>query len=425
MFKLKGLTKKERSWVLYDIANSAYILTIVTVLFPLYYGSVSSDVSNASSIFKFVTAGIALLIALLSPVIGSLSNYKGNKKKFFIIFLSVGLVGGFGLIIPGLSIFALLAFFSISSIGYSVTNVIYDAFLMDVTDDDRMDEVSSAGYAWGYIGSMIPFAIAIIPFALVTFEFIDPSYEYISIAFAFVVALLWWLFYSLPLLKDVDQTYSVEKSPTPIKSAFVNLGQTFGHVRKYKHIFLFLIAFLFYNDVVNTVIRLATNIGSDLEVGNAVLLGVVILVQIIAFPSAIIYGRLANKFGSKSMIYYGIGIYALTILITSFIDEDTAWLMWIVGFLIGTAQGGIQSISRSYFAKMLPKEKANEFFGFFSVFGRFSGVFSPFLLGLFGILWGTNMAVLTLLLPLGISIVILLFVHPDKQKEMLINDTLN
>ena len=417
MFKLKGFSKKERSWILYDIANSAYILTVVTVLFPIYYQGVAADVDNRTTIFSFVTAGIALIVALLSPIIGSLANYRGNKMKFFKLFLGIGIIGGFGLVIPGFEMIALLAFFSISSIGYSLSNVIYDAFLMDVTTDERMDNVSSSGYAWGYIGSMVPFAIAIIPFALVTFGILDASYEYLSVAFAFVISLIWWFIYSIPLIKDVEQTYVVENSKKPIRDAFKNLAVTFSHIKKFKNIFVFLIAFLLYNDVVNTVIRLATTIGSDLGVGDSVLLGVVVLVQLIAFPSAIIYGRMADKFGSKTMIYYGIIVYAITVVVASFITEDATYLMWVVGILVGSAQGGIQGISRSYFAKMVPAEKANEFFGFFSVFGRFSGIFSPFLIGFVSLLWGTNIAVITLLIPLTISVLLLVFVHVDEQKK--------
>jgi len=417
MFKLKGFSKKERSWILYDIANSAYILTVVTVLFPIYYQGVAADVDNRTTIFSFVTAGIALIVALLSPIIGSLANYRGNKMKFFKLFLGIGIIGGFGLVIPGFEMIALLAFFSISSIGYSLSNVIYDAFLMDVTTDERMDNVSSSGYAWGYIGSMVPFAIAIIPFALVTFGILDASYEYLSVAFAFVISLIWWFIYSIPLIKDVEQTYVVESSKKPIRDAFKNLAVTFSHIKKFKNIFVFLIAFLLYNDVVNTVIRLATTIGSDLGVGDSVLLGVVVLVQLIAFPSAIIYGRMADKFGSKTMIYYGIIVYAITVVVASFITEDATYLMWVVGILVGSAQGGIQGISRSYFAKMVPAEKANEFFGFFSVFGRFSGIFSPFLIGFVSLLWGTNIAVITLLIPLTISVLLLVFVHVDEQKK--------
>jgi len=414
MFKLKGFSKKERSWIMYDIANSAYILTIVTVLFPIYYQSLAAHIPNRTQIFALVTAGIALTDALLAPVIAALSNYRGNKKKFFFIFLVLGIAGGFALIIPGLHLVALMIAFIISSIGFNVTLVLYDAFLIDVTDESRMDEVSSAGYAWGYIGSMIPFAIAIIPYALVTLGFLDPQYEVLTMSFAFIVALVWWFVFSLPILRDVKQNYNIEDEKSPLKESFKRLFKTFKEIRAYRFIFIFMLSYLFYIDVVNTVIRLATTIGTDLGVGVTVLLGVIVLVQLIAFPCAIIYGKMAKKFGGKIMILYGIAIYAATIVVTSMITEDTIWLMWVVGVLVGSAQGGIQSISRSYFAKMLPIEKANEFFGFFSVFGKFSGILSPFLLALVIGAWGTNNAVLILLVPLVLASGLLLLVKTQK-----------
>ncbi len=418
MFKLKSFSKKERSWILYDVANSAYILTIVTVLFPIYYGSIAANVANRAQIFMLVTAGIALTDAILSPIIGALSNYRGMKMKFFIIFLILGLVGGFALLIPGMAVIALLIAFVISSIGYNLSIVLYDAFLVDVTTEDRMDEVSSAGYAWGYIGSMIPFMVAIIPYALVNLGFLDSRYEYITIVFAFSIALIWWFIYSIPMLKDVKQGYNIEKEKKPLTQALKSLYRTFVEIKAYRFIFLFMLSYLFYIDVVNTVIRLATTIGMELGVGVTVLLGVVIMVQLIAFPCSILYGKLAKRFGGKTMIFYGIAIYGLTVFITSLIGENTIWLMWVVGALVGSAQGGIQSISRSYFAKMLPTEKANEFFGFFSVFGKFSGILSPFLMAIVITSWGANMAVLMLLIPLILSVILLLFVKSEKASYM-------
>ncbi len=417
MFKLPNFSKLERSWILYDVANSAYILTIITVLFPIYYQSIAANISNRSQIFAFVTAGIALTDAILAPIIGSLSDYKGNKKKFFKIFFTLGVLGGLFLAIPGLSPLVLIIVFIISSIGYNMSNVVYDAFLVDVTDESRMDEVSSAGYAWGYIGSMIPFTVAIIPYALVTLGFISESFEQLSVSFAFIVAIVWWYVYSQPILKDVNQVYELEHEDKPIRRSYQRLFNTFKDIKQYKMIFIFMLAYLFYIDVVNTVIRLATTIGSDLGVGVTTLLGVVVLVQIVAFPSAIIYGKLASKYGGKIMIFWGIVVYAITIGITHFITAETTYLMWVVGLLVGTAQGGIQSISRSYFAKMLPKEKSNEFFGFFSVFGKFSGIISPFLLGLVITSWGTNLAVLVLYGPLLIGTILFLFVNPKKNLE--------
>lgn len=414
MFKLPGFSKLERSWILYDIANSAYILTIITVLFPIYYQTIAANIDNRTQIFAFVTAGIALTDAILAPIIGSLSDYRGNKKKFFKVFLTLGILGGLFLAVPGLSPLALIVVFIISSIGYNMSNIVYDAFLVDVTDESRMDEVSSAGYAWGYIGSMIPFAIAILPYALVTLGFLNESFEQLSVSFAFIVAIIWWYVFSQPILKDVKQVYELEHEKKPVLRSYQRLFRTFKDIKKYKMIFLFMIAYLFYIDVVNTVIRLATTLGSDLGVGVTTLLGVVVLVQVVAFPSAIIYGKLASKYGGKIMILWGIFVYAITIGITYFITEETTYLMWIVGLLVGMAQGGIQSISRSYFAKMLPAEKSNEFFGFFSVFGKFSGIISPFLLGLVINSWGTNQAVLVLYGPLAIGTLLFFFVNPNK-----------
>jgi UMF1 family MFS transporter len=409
MFKLKAFDHLERSWILYDIANSAYILIVVTVLFPLYYGDTQS--------LAFATAGIALTDALLSPIIGGLTNYSGNKKKFFKLFFFIAVIGTLALIIPGLSQVALLVFFIISSIGYGLSNVVYDSFIIDVTSEERMDKVSSAGYAWGYIGSMIPFVVAIIPYGLINVGLLDESYTYVSIVFAFIIALSWWYYFSLPLLRDVNQTYNVEHVSNPISTSLKSLFHTFKDISKYKNIFLFMLAYLFYIDVVNTVIRLATTIGSDLEVSNIVLLGVVMLVQVVAFPAAIIYGNLTRKFGGKVMIFFGIFIYAIAIIITSFISAETAYLMWVVGFIVGLAQGGIQSISRSFFAKMLPKEKSNQFFGFFSVFGKFSGIISPFLFAVALNSLTTNQAVLILFIPLTIGAIIFSFVKDSSHKN--------
>jgi UMF1 family MFS transporter len=445
MFKFPKLTRKERAWVLYDVANSAFILTVITVLFPILYeliytqGNGIADVPKliieagvevknpayydvwnvGSQIFKYLTSALALTVAILSPLIGSWSNYQGNKKKFFKLFLFMAILGGVGLAIPGYNWVVLLVIFAITSISYNLTNVLYDAFLVDVTEEENMDEISSLGYAWGYIGSLIPFFIGIIPYGLVALGMLDEQWAHYSISFAFLVSLVWWYLYSQPLLKEVDQTVNLESENDSLALSFKRLGHTFREVFQYKYIFLFLISYLLYIDVVNTVIRLATNIGGDLGVSAPIMLGVIVLVQVIAFPSAIIYGRMTKRFGAKNMIFYGIFIYAIGVVIVSQIYADTTYLMWVVGALIGTAQGGIQSISRSYFANMVPKEKANDFFGFFSVFGRFGGIVSPFIIASFMTTsLGTNGSVLLLLVPLAIATFILIFVRPDKKREI-------
>jgi len=451
MFKLPHLTKKERAWVLYDVANSAFILTVITIFFPILYELVymapevadglekyiivgGEEVLNpayksiwtpGSQTFKYMTSFLALTVALMSPVIGAWSNYRGNKMKFFKIFLFTAMIGGTGLAIPGWSWVTLLVIFFVTSMGYNLTNVIYDAFLVDITTEDRMDEISATGFAWGYIGSLVPFFVGLIPYGLVLFGIIKPGFlgmdasllERVAIGIAFLISIAWWFYYSLPLLRDVEQTYNLTQEKNSLGKSFMRLGQTFKEIRAYKYIFIFLIAYLLYIDVVNSVIRLATNIGSDLGVGTMTMLGVIVMVQVIAFPSALIYGRMTKRFGGKKMIYYGILVYAVGVFLVFSINSSTTYFMWIVGGLIGTAQGGIQSVSRSYFARMVPYEKANDFFGFFSVFGRFAGIFSPFLIGFFQAenRLGTNGAVLLLLIPLALSCILLFFVRNPKE----------
>lgn len=434
MFKFKHLSKAERSWVLYDIANSAFILTVITVLFPLLskhiaVGDGYTDTKFISATFMYITAGIALFVAVLSPIIGAAANYKDKKSIFFKFFLIVGIAGGFGLAIPGLSWITLLAIFAIASIGYNSTNVIYDSFLVDVTEEENMDSLSAFGFAWGYIGSMIPFFVGLVPFALVTFEMIDGDKVFtlggwdftmynLAISFAFVVAVLWWLYYSLPMLKNVKQSYEIEEDYSFGKS-LKSLGELFKNFKKYKSIFIYMLAYLLYIDVVNSVIRLATTIGSDLKVSDTMLLAVVVIVQFVAFPCALIFGNLTKKFGAKKMIYYGIFMYAVTIYVVYNITETTTWLMLVVAVLIGSAQGGIQAVSRSFFARMIPREKANEFFGFFSVFGRFAGIFSPLLLAvLYTRGLSVNNSVLALLIPLSLGAILLSFVPDIKNNDI-------
>ena len=430
MFKLPKLSKTERAWVLYDVANSAFILTVITIFFPILYKMIFMDSegiglipdtqayddvwTTGSVIFKYLTSAIALTIAILSPIMGAWSNYAGNKKKFFKIFLFMGILGGIGLAIPGLGWVTLLVLFTISSMGYNFTNVLYDAFLVDVTDEENYDEISATGYAWGYIGSLVPFFVGIIPFALVTFGVLDESYSQLTYSFAFIVALAWWFYYSLPLLRDVEQKYSIEQEENSLGKALKRLRKTFKDIRSYRMIFLFLIAYLLFIDVVNTVIRLAINIGQDLHVGDETMLGVIVMVQVIAFPSALFYAKMVKKFGGKPMLFYGIFVYAVAVYVVFMITEDTTYLMWVVGAIVGTAQGGIQSLSRSFFAKMVPAEKANDFFGFYSVFGRFGGILSPFIIATFQVSLGINTAVLLLLIPLGVASVVLAFVKEGK-----------
>jgi UMF1 family MFS transporter len=415
---LKRFTKEERSWIMYDVANSAFVITVMTALFPLYFGIVTKDAgiaeAQSTAYLAYANSFYSLIIAFLSPVLGTIADYKGKKKKMFLGFFYLGIIGGLGLAIPGMDWQVLIIVFVIAMIGYSGSNVFYDAFLTDVTVEERMDEVSSYGFAYGYIMSLIPFVIGIIPFALSFLGVIDFDIK-LAVSIAILINVAWWYFMTQPMVKNVKQKYFVEPEEKYIRQSFTRLFNTFKEIKKYKNLFLFLIAYFFYIDVVGTIISMAVKIAGDLGVGAPVQLGLVIYIQVIAFPCAIIFGKMAKKFGSKNMLLTGAFMYLLVVMSAMFITPGREWVIWILGTLVGMAQGGIQAISRSYYAKMIPnKENSNEFFGFFNIFGKFATILGPVVIGFIAQITGdTRTAILGLIPLLVIGIVLLLFVKEE------------
>ncbi len=426
--KIAGLTKEEKNWILYDVANSAYVLTSFTVLFPLLQKIVAAQEGissiQAARVMMIVTGGVTLLVALFSPFVGAMANYGNKKGGLFKGFFALGVSAGLIMALPGLPYVPLFVFFALSSIGYSGANILYDAFLVDVTTKERMDQVSTAGFGYGYIGGLIPFFVGALPYGLALFGVLDKSrawnirgwtftMEELTISIGFLVSLLWWLVLALPMLVSLKQGYSLRLSGGKIfRDVLGDLRSNFQEIRKYRQIFLFLLAYFFYIDVVNSVIRLATTIGGALEgVEDFLLLLVVVIVQLIAFPCSLAFGRLCKVWGAKKVLLWGLSNYVWVILCTYGISEERIWLIFLVAILIGVSQGGVQGVSRSFFAKMLPQEKANKFFGLFGVFGRFAGVASPFLLAFLSQSYSMNIAILGLLLPLGIGMLLLVLVQ--------------
>lgn len=377
-------TKSEKSWIFYDVANSAYTLTVMTVLFPILFIDIATkngvSSSNATAYTQYAKSFYSIIIALLAPILGTYADYQGRKKKFFVFFVSLGLLGAFLLSIPGLSWKIILLVYIVATLGYSGANVFYDSFLTDVTTNDRMDKISSHGYGWGYIGSIIPFIIGMIIYALALFDVIALE-DNIAINIAFLIASIWWGVFTIPLIKNVKQVHFIKPEPKPVKMSILRLVKTFRNIRNYKNVFLFLLAYFFYIDGVYTIITAAIPIAKALNiVDDIMLMSIVLIIQIIAFPCAIAFGNLSKKFGSKRMIIFGIIIYILITIIGYNISK--AYHMWIIALLVGVAQGGIQSLSRSYFGKMIPKEQSNEFFGFFNIFGKFAAIVGPFIVGI-------------------------------------------
>ena len=393
----KDLTKEEFSWVLFDWANQSYVMVVMTTIMSLFFIEsarlAAVDHETASAYFALSNTVATVAIGLMAPVIGTLSGYKGKKKFLFTIFTFIGLMGTIGLaFVPDVLWFWMLLVFVISSIGYSGSSKIYDAFLVDVTEKDRMHWISSLGFAYGYIGGALPFIACIALVVLVQFGVVDMPLM-LAYRIAFIIAAVWWIIFSVPMFKNVRQKYGSEQEDKYIRKSFIKVWTTFKEIAAQKSILIFLVAFFLYSDGVSSIIRMATAYGSTIGLDAVTLLMVLLVTQFVAFPFAIIYGKLSRRYGAKSMIYFGIGTYCVVCAVALFMnparDLQTLTIMfWALAMLVGTAQGGIQALSRSYFGRIIPKEKSNEYFGFYNVFSRFASVLGTTIFGVITILTG-------------------------------------
>lgn len=366
--KESKLTRLELSWVLYDVGNSAFTLLVATIL-PIYFNALAENAGVSSADYLawwgYAASISTLLVAFIGPVFGTFSDQKGMKKPIFITALLVGVAGCAALVIPGSWVLFLIVFIAAKT-GYSASLIFYDSMLTDVTTPERMDSVSSKGYAWGYIGSCIPFVISLI------FVLFKESIG-ISMTTAIAIALLinagWWLLMSVPLLKNYHQIYYVEpEGKNQVSAVFKRLGHTFMELKQQKNIFLFLLAFFFYIDGVYTIIEMATAYGQSLGLDTTGLLLALLLTQVVAFPFALIFGRLSAAVDNVKLIRVCIFAYFCIALFA--IQLDKQWEFWVLAAAVGMFQGAIQALSRSYFARIIPPEKSGEFFGIYDICGK-------------------------------------------------------
>jgi len=385
------LTRLERQWILYDVGNSAFTLLIATIL-PIYFNALAQGAglseTNYLAYWGYAVSLSTLLVALGGPVLGTLADQKGMKKPIFFGALLLGVAGCLAMgFVSGWVAF--LAVFVAARVGYSASLIFYDAMLVDVTEESRVDAVSSYGYAWGYIGSCIPFVICLLLVLVVKNYFL-----------AFAVVALWWLATSIPLLKNYRQRYFVPLQERPIRASFSRLWKTLKSAKKEKKVFLFLLAFFFYIDGVYTIIDMATAYGSALGLDSTGLLLALLVTQIVAFPFAILFGRLAQKVENSRLItlciiaYLGIGVFAVFL--------HTQMQFWILAVLVGMFQGGIQALSRSYFIKIIPNEKSGEYFGLLDICGKGAAVMGTTLVS--AVTQATGNA------SLGVGAIVILFV---------------
>lgn len=421
-----GFTKEETSWILYDVGNSAQVLTTCTVIFPLLIAKITPG--DSSVYVGWANAIYAIILALISPVLGTMADYKDKKMRMFKFFLYMGIFGGFALALPFIDYKMALLVFVIAMLGYNGSIIFYDAFIVDVCDDERVDKVSAAGYAWGYIGSVLPFLIFVIPFAAVTLfgdkvtgDLVIGSFTLtyrMACGITMGLAVLWWWIYSRPMLKNVKQKNYHEPVPHVIKESFAHLWHTFRDVKKNKNIFLFCISYFFYIDCVNTVIKMAVSLATEIGITDTMSLVVVIFINIIACPFSILFGKLVGNFGSKKMIYAGIIGYIGVVGCGAMIQSNPSFI-WLVALLVGMFQGGIQSVSRSYFAKLIPdKADSNEFFGFFSVFSKFSAILGPIAVSIIIMITGeTRYGILGLIPMMVLGMIFLMFVKDPESEQ--------
>ena len=361
------LTPLERYWVLYDIGNSAFIL-LATTLIPIFFNSLANGAglneSQYLAYWGYAGSVATLLVALIGPICGTLADYKGFKKPIFMICMLMGALGcaALGLSWSWLSF---LAFFVIAKVGFSSSLVFYDAMLPEVTTDARMDTVSSSGYAYGYIGSVIPFVVCLV---LVLGSGAIGLSQGTAMVIAFLLTAVWWVVCTLPLLRNYRQTAYVEHGKHPIADTIRQLGRTFRDAKKEKHIFLYLLAFFFFIDGVYTIIDMATAYGTALGLDSTGLLLALLLTQIVAFPCAIIFGRLSGTYDTALLIKVCIACYTGITLFAVFLTA--LWQFWMLAVLVGMFQGGIQALSRSYLGKIIPPERSGEYFGLMDICGK-------------------------------------------------------
>jgi len=416
--KKTKISREERSWIMYDWANSVYATIMMAAVFPIYFTNIANGAGQSGDYWWGLGTAVAMIIvALLAPIAGALADFIGYRKKLFLIFFVIGI--GFTLL-SALSdnwIF-LLCGYAISHIGFAGSCLIYDSFLPDVTTPERMDKISGYGYAFGYIGgSTLPFLISI---ALITFgeSFgVDAS---LAVKISVALTAVWWAVFTIPFFKDVHQRHGIEKPKDygVIRAAFQSVAQTAQKILKDKRILTYILAYFFYIDGVGTVISMSTSYGATLGLDTTSMILALLVTQFVAFPCSIWFSALCKRFGSLAMIRAAVCEYLLICVVGfvmgfglesgSFGVDTAVVLFWVLAIMVGTVQGGIQAISRSYYCQMIPPENSGEFFGFFDIFGKFAAVLGPLLYSLTkGITGSSSLSILSVALLFLIALIIL------------------
>jgi len=416
MFGLKfgGNRKQIVSWAMYDWANQAFATSVLSGILPIYYSKVAASnlEPGTATIYWSYTLTIALvIIALLAPIFGAISDYSNKKKLFLKICTFVGILFTSLLYFINSGDWLYASFiFIVANIGFSLAEIFYNSLLKFITGPNDFDRVSTFGYALGYSGGGLLLGINLLMFLYIEDSTLAAKLCFLSVA-------VWWAFFSIPLFKNVDEPEINQQieNINYIKVGFSRMFHTLKEIRKYRQLFLFLIAFWVYNDGIGTIIKLALIYGTELGIGPTSLLGALLVTQFVGIPFTILFGKMSGRLGTKNSIYVGLVVYTLISILAFFIT--TAVHFWILALMVGTVQGGTQALSRSYFCSMVPEEKSAEFFGFYGMSSKFAGIAGPLTFAIVAQLTGSSrLSILSIIIFFIAGIVLLSFVN---EKEVL------
>ncbi len=397
MDESQKLTRLEKRWVLYDVGNSAFTLLITTIL-PIYFNGLAeaAGLSDAEylAFWGYAASFVTVVVALIGLVLGSVADLPGMKKKLFALCVAVG-VGGCAIMGLVQSWVWFLGCFIIAKIGYSASLIFYDSMLTDVAAPERMDKVSSVGYAFGYAGSCIPFILSLV--LVLGYEAIGLSLGGAMLA-AFLLNAAWWLCCTLPLLRSYRQRYSVRAEANPAHGTFRRLAGTLREIRGNKQVLWFLIAFFLYIDGVYTIIDMATAYGQALGLDSTGLLLALLVTQIVAFPFALLFGWLSHRVDTARLVSVCILAYVAIAAYAVFLRSQ--WQFWVLAVCVGMFQGGVQSLSRSYFGKIIPPERSGEYYGLLDICGKGASFVGTFLVSVMTQLSGSTSVGVTVIAPL-------------------------
>ena len=378
------------AWCMYDWGSSAFSTTIEAAVLPVYFAQVAAAglPGNTATVYWGYTNAISLLIAaLLAPILGSIADYTGGKKRLLTVFAGLGILATALMVLVDTGDWPLaLVLFLLGTVGISASYVFYDALLPHVARAEDIDYVSSKGYALGYLGGGILLAVNILMIQVIwAGSSLGPRLSFLTVAF-------WWAIFTVPLLRQVPEppanTAGIGEGVNPVAAGFRRIGQTFGEIRKYRQLFFFLLAFWLYNDGIGTIIKMATIYGSEIGIGMIDLIGALLLTQFVGIPFSLLFGRFSGRIGTKRSIMIGLGWYALIAVGGYFMSQ--AWHFWALAFAVGMVQGGTQALSRSLFGLMAPKARSAEFFGFYDISSKFAGIAGPALFAFVGQLTGSS-----------------------------------